>query len=93
MNADAIDRDSAELSAPRRRNGRKTNACNTCARRVSRDGPLGLFRRLDSAGAQGGVVASPDDLDKIALHCARLPVLDARSPEEILDYDSDGLPR
>lgn len=34
-----------------------------------------------------------DELDKVALHCASLPVLDSRSPEEILDYDELGLPR
>jgi antitoxin VapB len=34
-----------------------------------------------------------DQLDDIALHCARLPVHDARSPDEILGYDDDGLPR
>jgi len=33
-----------------------------------------------------------DELDRIALHCAALPVLDARSPEEILGYDEHGLP-
>lgn len=34
-----------------------------------------------------------DELDEIALHCARLPVLDARTPDEILGYDEHGLPR
>lgn len=34
-----------------------------------------------------------DDLDAIALQCARLPVLDQRSDEEILGYDEKGLPR
>lgn len=34
-----------------------------------------------------------DELDEIAVHCARLPVLDARTPEEILGYDEHGLPR
>ena len=34
-----------------------------------------------------------DELDKIAQHCSSLPVLDARSPEEILAYDENGLPR
>ena len=34
-----------------------------------------------------------DELDEIALHCARLPVLDSRPPDEILGYDDDGLPR
>lgn len=28
----------------------------------------------------------------IADHCAALPVLDSRSPEEILGYDDNGLP-
>ncbi len=31
-------------------------------------------------------------LGRIAAHCAALPVLDRRSPEEILGYDADGLP-
>jgi antitoxin VapB len=34
-----------------------------------------------------------DELDEIALHCAKLPVLDSRTPDEILDYDEHGLPR
>lgn len=34
-----------------------------------------------------------DELDEIAQHCARLPVLDSRTPEEILGYDEHGLPR
>jgi hypothetical protein len=34
-----------------------------------------------------------DELDAIALHCASLPVLDARTADEILGYDERGLPR
>lgn len=34
-----------------------------------------------------------DELDEISLHCSRLPVLDTRSPAEILGYDEQGLPR
>lgn len=34
-----------------------------------------------------------DELDAIALHCAKLPVKDQRSPDEILGYDEHGLPR
>jgi antitoxin VapB len=34
-----------------------------------------------------------DELDDIALRCASLPVLDDRSPEEILGYDEHGVPR
>jgi len=33
-----------------------------------------------------------DELDEIALHCARLPVLDSRAPDEIVGYDDKGLP-
>jgi antitoxin VapB len=33
------------------------------------------------------------ELDEIALHCASLPVLDERSPDEILGYDDRGVPR
>ena len=33
-----------------------------------------------------------DELDAIAIQCAALPVLDARSPDEILGYDDRGLP-
>jgi hypothetical protein len=32
-------------------------------------------------------------LRRIADHCAALPVLDARSPDEILGYDEHGVPR
>jgi len=34
-----------------------------------------------------------DELEDIAKHCASLPVLDARSADEILGYDEHGLPR
>lgn len=34
-----------------------------------------------------------DELDEIALHCAQLPVLDPRTPDEIIGYDEHGLPR
>ena len=33
-----------------------------------------------------------DELDEIALHCSRLPILDPRSADEILGYDEHGLP-
>ena len=32
------------------------------------------------------------EIDAVATHCASLPVLDSRSPEEILGYDEHGLP-
>jgi antitoxin VapB len=34
-----------------------------------------------------------DELEEIAEHCANLPVLDARTAEEILGYNEIGLPR
>ncbi len=33
-----------------------------------------------------------DALDEIAMHCASLPVIDDREPDEILGYDAHGLP-
>ncbi|PWC44795.1 type II toxin-antitoxin system VapB family antitoxin [Azospirillum sp. TSO22-1] len=33
-----------------------------------------------------------DRLIEIGKHCASLPVLDPRSPDEILGYDENGLP-
>jgi len=33
-----------------------------------------------------------EELDRIATHCASLPVLDKRKAEDILGYDDDGLP-
>ena len=36
--------------------------------------------------------ALADELDEIAKSCARLPVQDHRSADEILGYDDDGLP-
>jgi antitoxin VapB len=34
-----------------------------------------------------------DELDEIARQCARLPVRDRRTPDDILGYDENGLPR
>ena len=34
-----------------------------------------------------------DEINEIADHCSSLPVLDARSADEILGYDEIGLPR
>jgi antitoxin VapB len=34
-----------------------------------------------------------DELEKIADHCASLPILDTRSADEILGYDEHGIPR
>jgi antitoxin VapB len=45
---------------------------------------------------EDGTVRSRDlvkDLEAIARRCSRLPVLDGRTPDEILGYDRDGVPR
>lgn len=34
-----------------------------------------------------------DELEEIADHAASLPVLDERTPDEIIGYDEHGLPR
>ena len=34
-----------------------------------------------------------DELEEIAEHCAKLPVLDSRAADDILGYDETGLPR
>ena len=34
-----------------------------------------------------------DELDEIARHCAALPIRDGRSANDLLGYDSNGLPR
>lgn len=48
------------------------------------------FERLHRARSREPVAA--DELDKVALHCAMLPVLDQRSADEIANYDENGLP-
>ena len=52
-----------------------------------------LRERLDRvrAGRRGRRLV--DELDDIADRCSRLPVLDDRTPEDILGYDEHGLPR
>ena len=39
------------------------------------------------------VAAKRELLERIAAHCAALPVQDDRTPEQILGYDEHGLPR
>lgn len=34
-----------------------------------------------------------EELEEIAAHCSSLPVLDPRSPDDIIGYDDQGLPR
>jgi antitoxin VapB len=48
------------------------------------------LQRLRNRNARSDLAAA---LLEIGAHCAALPDLDARSPEEILGYDEHGLPR
>ena len=51
-----------------------------------------LRDRLDRLRRERSGRRLADELDRIAEHCARLPVLDNRSDDEILGYDDQGLP-
>lgn len=52
---------------------------------------MALQERLKEVRRRQKKLNRADRLDEIALHCASLPVLDARSPEEML-YNDSGLP-
>ena len=52
-----------------------------------------LKERLERVEAGHGGRSLADELDEIAKRCAGLPLLDDRSPDEILGYDERGLPR
>jgi antitoxin VapB len=52
-----------------------------------------LRDRLDRLRRDRSKRRLADELDEIAKHCARLPVRDERSADEILGYDEHGLPR
>jgi antitoxin VapB len=51
-----------------------------------------LRERLRRIGGQRRAASLAAELDRIALRCAALPVLDHRSPDEILGWDGRGLP-
>ena len=65
------------------------------------ESPGGGLQEAEASGQRGTPNRDPiprerrlaDELDEIALHCARLPVRDPRSADEILGYDEHGLPR
>ena len=51
-----------------------------------------LAERLERENRRRGDPALLEELTRIADRCAARPVLDARSDEEIIGYDSQGLP-
>lgn len=52
-----------------------------------------LREQLDRETGRAVPADTAEDLRAISDRCARLPDLDTRSPEEILDFDEHGLPR
>ncbi len=55
-------------------------------------GKVKILIFLPEETPMANLAARKEKLLKIARHCASLPVLDDRSPEEILGYDEQGLP-
>jgi antitoxin VapB len=53
---------------------------------------ISLRERLQRERGKNGSSRLRDEIRAIGARCAALPVLDPRSPEEILGYDSHGLP-
>jgi len=51
-----------------------------------------LRERLEKEQRRAPALRLSDELRAIRERCSRLPVLDARSAEEILGYDESGLP-
>ena len=53
---------------------------------------LALRDRLEKERRKRSCRRLATELDEIALHCASLPILDDRAPEEIMGYDDSGIP-
>jgi len=53
------------------------------------------FASVSSArnGKEQSVEALVEDVMEISRHCASLPLLDQRRPDEIIGYDENGLPQ
>ena len=51
-----------------------------------------LRDRLERVRRERGGRSLADELCEIGRHCASLPVLDPRTPDEIVGYDENGLP-
>ena len=49
--------------------------------------------RLERLKTKNAPYSLAQELDVIAQRCASLPVRDSRSPEELIGYDEQGLPR
>jgi len=51
-----------------------------------------LRDRLTRVRRERGKRPLAEVLEEIAKHCSELPLLDPRSPDEIIGYDENGLP-
>lgn len=51
-----------------------------------------LSDRLARVRRDKGKKSLREELEEIADRCSRLPILDPRTPDEILGYDENGLP-
>ena len=77
----------------------KSRTVHTLARELAEltddtmTGAVEVALREAIARRRPAVEAKRELLGRIAAHCSALPVLDRRTPEEILGYDEDGLPR
>lgn len=54
---------------------------------------LALKERLARLRRERAPRRLADELEEIARHCAALPVIDDRAPDDILGYDDRGVPR
>lgn len=52
-----------------------------------------LEERLERLKAGRSATKLADEILRISQRCSALPELDERSPDEILDYDSRGVPK
>lgn len=52
-----------------------------------------LRERIEREQARKRTPGLREELRAIRERCAKLPVMDARSPEEIIGYDDSGMPR
>lgn len=51
-----------------------------------------LRERLETVRRRRAATHLVDELDEIAIHCARLPLLDTRNANDIVGYDAHGVP-
>ena len=54
---------------------------------------ISVKERLERLKPKNSPYSLAEELDAIARRCASLPVLDSRSPEELIGYDEQGLPQ